>query len=104
MGRERFTCILRWLRNRVSPRRPPAVTRSCFSRHTPTGRPGNRFPALRFCNYVVNPRDLRVVEVTGVGNKPDKEAFFGIVVDLGSVAGSVFARYQRPVTPRARTG
>ena len=32
------------------------------------------------------------------GNKPDKEAFFGIVVDLGSVAGAVFARYQRPVT------
>ena len=60
--------------------------------------PCNCFPALCFGNHVVNPRDLRVVEVTGVGNKPYKEAFFGVVVDLGSVAGVVFARYQRPVT------
>lgn len=97
MGRERFTCILRWLRNRVFAEASSGCHEVVFLAPYADRRPGNRFPALRFCNYVVNPRDLRVVEVASVGNKPDKEAFFGIVVDLGSVAGAVFARYQRPV-------
>ena len=85
------------------------VTEACFSETsacchkvifvTPNGnrRRGDSVPALRFCQQVVNACDLRVVEISRVGNKPYNETLLYIVLDLGCVPGSVLARNQNRI-------